>query len=631
LTLLFVYPKVAAVFLFLVVLGVFRPYVRSRVRVWKLYVTSFNKVTVFLLLCARLVAEQAKAQKETGEGDASEMFRASLVLLQVSCVCCLLQFVVLVGMFLWSLTEGAKVEQREVVRVERKRKAAVEAVRKREVEMVPQQRTSGGGGGGGEKNTGNGTSLVDNPLHTAVRRKSPKKKQEALLLGKTAGAGEGAGPGDASAAKLLAYCKTPKVGAVSKKKREGRQPKKKEKKTEEKEEKKVEKEVEEQRVTKTASIPKPLTVSAMFDMAGSPIEEEASLLVKEEQEHKSDAAVDVPLVIGCGAEEVPATSVLDGVLDGEPLEPSDVSDHPWVVRFDEAHGGYYRVNTITGESVWEVDKDKDSGPGSGMEEKGSDGGEGDFEGGSTDNDEGDDLEDDLEATDDFHSPPLSWSNVLDDSPASSLSRPIMEEAEDAEDAEDAGDMEEAVDAETVGMKGNRKTSNKASSSRANAGGAKTPAREPSVAYEDGLRTLRARLRRLHENGGGGAGGEGGEGGEGGSEGQQTALSKLLVSARGDWVEVLDDDGSLLGSEFVGRLVYYNQASHETRFSRPRGWVRSMANATNKYISSRVTGVTGGGTTTALTEIGSSSPKSTAKSSGKGGRSNGTGGRYSVML
>jgi len=112
------------VFLYLCLMCTFRPYVRSQTRRWKLYVTSFNKATILVVICCRLVAEQARAQRsrETTAGSSNigsdSLFRASFVLLQASCVCCLLQFVVLCVMFVWSLLEGAKEEQRELVRQE---------------------------------------------------------------------------------------------------------------------------------------------------------------------------------------------------------------------------------------------------------------------------------------------------------------------------------------------------------------------------------------------------------------------------------------------------------------------------------------------------------------------------------
>ena len=147
------------VFLYLCLMCIFRPYVRSRTRRWKLYVTSFNKATILVVICCRLVAEQARAQRSrekiagSSNNGSDSLFRASLVLLQASCVCCLLQFVVLCVMFVWSLHEGAKEEQRELVRVKKARAglasmlAAAETDRTRGSFQSPtltQRKTSGG-------------------------------------------------------------------------------------------------------------------------------------------------------------------------------------------------------------------------------------------------------------------------------------------------------------------------------------------------------------------------------------------------------------------------------------------------------------------------------------------------------
>jgi uncharacterized membrane protein YgcG len=122
----------STVLIYLTLMCTFRPYVASRTRRWKLYVTFFNKMTILVVICSRLVAEQARAQRGREEGgevvgsSSTDLFWASLVLLELSCVMCMLQFVVLFIMFMWSLFEGAKEEQREVVRIEKVRAAEIE-------------------------------------------------------------------------------------------------------------------------------------------------------------------------------------------------------------------------------------------------------------------------------------------------------------------------------------------------------------------------------------------------------------------------------------------------------------------------------------------------------------------------
>jgi hypothetical protein len=59
----------------------------------------------------------------------------------VSCVACAGQFVVLVVMFVWSLTEAAKKEQVEIVRKQRAREVALARLRelRRKLQQVSKQ------------------------------------------------------------------------------------------------------------------------------------------------------------------------------------------------------------------------------------------------------------------------------------------------------------------------------------------------------------------------------------------------------------------------------------------------------------------------------------------------------------
>ena len=120
------------VFIYLIAIIACRPYVSSRVRFWKFYVSTFNKITTLLIVVARLVAEQARGYDHAPGGtrdEARDVLRAGLVLMVLSCVACAGQFLVLVVMFVWSLTEAAKKEQVEIVRKRRAREMALARLR----------------------------------------------------------------------------------------------------------------------------------------------------------------------------------------------------------------------------------------------------------------------------------------------------------------------------------------------------------------------------------------------------------------------------------------------------------------------------------------------------------------------
>jgi hypothetical protein len=143
---------------YLALLCALKPYVNSRLRHWKQYVMMFNQVTSIILILARLLAEQAQATMEitdttaadatalldatrftdlndrtalngtfentvgntggavTSGEKAAPIFVASLVLMYIAMVCCVLQFAVLLLTFLYSLLTGAKKEQKIISR-----------------------------------------------------------------------------------------------------------------------------------------------------------------------------------------------------------------------------------------------------------------------------------------------------------------------------------------------------------------------------------------------------------------------------------------------------------------------------------------------------------------------------------
>ena len=89
--------------------------------------------------------EQARgydaAHSVDSRGEARNILRAGLVLMVISCVACAGQFLVLMVMFVWSLTEAAKKEQVEIVRKQRAREIALARLRdlRRKLQRVSQQ------------------------------------------------------------------------------------------------------------------------------------------------------------------------------------------------------------------------------------------------------------------------------------------------------------------------------------------------------------------------------------------------------------------------------------------------------------------------------------------------------------
>ena len=151
--------QAAAVATYLCLLCVMKPYVHSRLRRWKLWVTASNQGTSLLLILSRLLAEQARANavenavETPSTADASvnasstsppasssssssssttarpAIFTASLAFMYISTIFCILQFAVLIWSFFMSLFEGAKVEQVVIVAEIREKAARAEAVR----------------------------------------------------------------------------------------------------------------------------------------------------------------------------------------------------------------------------------------------------------------------------------------------------------------------------------------------------------------------------------------------------------------------------------------------------------------------------------------------------------------------
>ena len=94
--------------------------------------------------------------------------------------------------------------------------------------------------------------------------------------------------------------------------------------------------------------------------------------------------------------------------------------------------------------------------------------------------------------------------------------------------------------------------------------------------DDDLATARSRLRRVLQN----------TVDEGSDFGSDAAYTSLVNNTRGDWVEVCDADGSVLGEQLRGKTVYFNKDTYETRMTKPHGWVVSQARAFNKGTAPR---------------------------------------------
>jgi hypothetical protein len=101
--------------------------------------------------------------------------------------------------------------------------------------------------------------------------------------------------------------------------------------------------------------------------------------------------------------------------------------------------------------------------------------------------------------------------------------------------------------------------------------------DDGLLVDDSLATARSRLRRVYrmtnDN-------------ENNDPTMSDALSHLISDTRGDWVEVCDADGGVLGAQLRGCTVYYNRETYETRLTKPPGWVRMQAQALSQETMAR---------------------------------------------
>ena len=62
-----------------------------------------------------------------------------------------------------------------------------------------------------------------------------------------------------------------------------------------------------------------------------------------------------------------------------------------------------------------------------------------------------------------------------------------------------------------------------------------------------------------------------------------SYNTLVQGSRGDWVEVNDADGSLLGEEYSGKTLYFHRRTTELSEKRPSGWVRMQVRSSAVLI------------------------------------------------
>ena len=92
--------------------------------------------------------------------------------------------------------------------------------------------------------------------------------------------------------------------------------------------------------------------------------------------------------------------------------------------------------------------------------------------------------------------------------------------------------------------------------------------------EDSLATARSRLKSVMQRS------------CSGDNSMPSELQNLISDTRGDWVEVCDWDGQVLGAQLRGKTVYYHQKTYETRLNKPSGWVRMQAQALSRELCTR---------------------------------------------
>ena len=444
-------------------LGV-KPYVHSRLRRWKMWVTAANQGTALLLLLARMLAEQAGAQASARVSVANDtkwaavdsepqpaIFMASYVFMYIATLCCMLQFVVLCACFLWSLLEGAKREQVVIVYVAKQKEAA-------------RQAKKWGGGNNDEGTMGMiGITMSENPL----RHKSPKNVSVDVA------------PFDEvnARANSLAFAKR-SAANLSSLRLSARQGKSQ-----------ILKEERKRRLTKSSS------------------------WIKEKEKEDAARAAEDNAVVAAELAELTAADAAAATAEAAAAEAAAAeaaerraSAAAWWAEDQVAGAGPSPTNIAELEidpevDAWTAHVDNESIP-PGMK---------------------------------------YWFNIK------------TGETRYEEKGEEVYDEDEEEEEEDFGQG------------------------KAEGEHIDELRMVRSRLRSAMQISGVSE--------DGTKSLADQAYLNLVNDTRGDWIEVCDADGSVLGESLAGHTVYYNRSSYETRRSKPPGWVMMQAQALSREVSS----------------------------------------------
>jgi hypothetical protein len=362
-------------------------------------------------------------------------------------------------MFVWSLHEGAKEEQRELVRVKKARAglasmlAAAETDRTRGSFQSPtltQRKTSGG------------SQSVDLQMVNPMRRKAKSIQLEDFS---DTGKNEEDGAVDGKMGLDLSYFQSRRSFDTSRSQRRNSS-----------------------KVSRTSA----------SSLRGVSIEEE----VNEEEEEQAEKQLpqEVPQEVEVVAQEVVPQEVVPPEVPQQVLpEDSTEQELPWSLLYDDASQYWYRHHAWTGETVWVVV-------------------------------EGGEAEAGALLYDEEHDHYYRYNTATGDT-LWAVGEPEMQ----AVVVEEEGRREEerdpvVISVDTVGF-----------------------LEEPAEQVLDEVADVRARLRSVMEGRDGAKGGEDDE--------LNAAWDHLMVSRRGDWVEILDSDGSLLGEAHRGVLVYFNKLTY----------------------------------------------------------------------
>ena len=506
--------QAVAVTLYLALLCALKPFVHSRLRRWKLWVTASNQGTTLLLILTRLLAEQARAtrggrvatvvvmEEEWAGGDvragfnvstASDsggegpfgvtegaegrpaIFTASLVFMYISTGCCLLQFVVLGGSFLWSLFEGAKVEQVIIVAEVQEQEARAEASRRGELHPFEGRRQSNDDTEDEDARNNVELVMMSNPCRGSVDLSRSSRGGSSAIAPESSSESKG---GDRNA----------DVGSLS--------------------------------------------------FATKPM---SRLSTRRSTKHSNSEGAMRPVSMGDGGEAAAAAGAAGAVGAAEATEwaahEAKVERH----RAEAAEAAEAAQVALEEEerrkaawAVYEADAERHRVE---AEEWAA-----------------------YEAEEERHK--AEW--------AAHEAEVERHRAEAAEAARVALEEEERRKAEWVAHKAEVERRRAEAEARA-----ASEAQEPQGGNpddNDNLATARSRLRSVLMEKSNDDGGKGGE---------ASMYEGLVSDTRGDWVEVCDDDGAILGESLTGKTVYFNKTTFETRLTKPPGWVRMQAREISK--------------------------------------------------